>query len=130
MLEPLQVDKIQVNAANKNGANRNQTKHVSSCCKSCVQDRTLVLAIKPVHSSQRRRIDVPGVPRNIPDALDGAVMRRVKPVVHCRGEPQRHIATVVVGIDEVPVAEEFGQRIGPALDLIEFGPGKSARARR
>ena len=68
------------------------------------QQRAFVLAEQLFDPAQRDRIDVPGVAGNVGHLLDAAIMRRVEAVVHARGQPQRDVAAVAVGLDQVGVA--------------------------
>ena len=58
-----------------------------------------VLAEELFDAPQRDRIDVPGVAGNVGDLVDTAIVRRMEPMVHARGQPQRHEAAVAVGVD-------------------------------
>ena len=52
--------------------------------------------------------------------FDPAIMRRVKSVIHARGQPQRDELPVAVLLSQRRIAEQVRQRIGRALDLVEF----------
>ena len=62
------------------------------------QDGALVLAEQLLDALERDRVDVPGVAGDVGHLLDAAVMRRVEAVIHARGQPQRDVAAVAVGL--------------------------------
>ena len=92
----------------------------------CPQERAFVLAEQLFDPPQRDRIDVPGVAGDVGHLLDAAVMRRVEAVIHARGQPQRDVAAVAVGLDQVGIAQQILQRVGKSLDLVELGAGDRA----
>ena len=92
----------------------------------CPQQRAFVLAEQLFDPAQRDRIDVPGVAGDVGHLIDAAIMRRVEAVVHARGQPQRHVAAIAVGLDQVGIAQQLLERVGKSLDLIEIGAGDRA----
>ena len=68
--------------------------------------RAFVLAEQLFDPPERDRIDVPGVAGDVGHLLDAAIMRRVEAVVHARGQPQRDVAAVAVGLDQVGIAQQ------------------------
>src|SRR6516162_2896976 len=123
------VDKVQADAGDKHSRNRDQRNDVPGGAQSRPQQRALVLAEQSFNSPQRDRIDVPGVARNASHLIDAAVMRRVKTVIHARGQAQRDVAAVAMSLRQRAVAEQVRQRVETPLDLIEPGAGdRAARA--
>ena len=72
------------------------------------QHRAFVLAVEFVDPPQRRRINVPGVARNVGDVFNAAIVRGMEAVVHARCEPQRHVAAIAIGLGQRVVAQQLG----------------------
>jgi len=53
-------------------------------------------------------------------------LRRVKAVIHARGQPQGDEPPVAVRIDQPGLAEQVQKRVGSALDLKQLGIGDRA----
>ena len=83
------VEELQLDAGDQDRRDRHQRDHLAPG-KTHVQHRALVLAEQPLDALQRDRVHVPGVARDVSDALDPPVMRRVEAMIHAGGEPQRH----------------------------------------
>jgi hypothetical protein len=90
------------------------------------QQRAFVLAEQLLDAPQRDWIDVPGVPGDVGDLIDPAVVRRVEPVVHARGQPQRHVSAIGKSSSESVIAEQIRQCVGKSLDLVGRGAGDAA----
>ena len=88
------------------------------CRKSGADRRPLVSAEQPVDATQRRRIDVPDVPRHVIDLLDLAVMRRMEAVIHTRLQPERYVATAAITLGKLRVAEQLRPDHGPQRVLL------------
>jgi hypothetical protein len=63
---------------------------------------------------------VPGVAGDVRDALDRAVVRCVKAVVHRRRQAQGHVAAVAVVRDQRVVDQQIMQRVGKTLGLDQL----------
>ena len=72
---------------------------MAGCGKPCPDHGPFILAEQSLDPPQRDRIYIPGIARNMGDRLDMAIIRCVKPVIHARSQPERHVA---------PIAERFG----------------------
>ena len=77
----------------------------------------LVPAKEPLDPLKRDGIDVPGVPRDVIHLFHPAVVRRVKAVVHARGQPQGRVPAVAVVADQFVVAQKVVQGIRKPLGL-------------
>ena len=53
-------------------------------------------------------------------------MRRVEAVVHARGEPQRDVGAVAIGLDQRRIGQQVPQRVGEALGLQQLGAADRA----
>src|ERR1700722_7895089 len=78
-----------------------------------------VLAEQPVDAFQRNGIDVPGVTGNIVDLFHPAISRRVKSVVHARGQPQRCVLPAFVVLRQLRVRQQLAERVEKAFRLQE-----------
>ena len=58
--------------------------------------------------------------------LDAAIVRSVEAVIHARCEPQRDVTAIAIGLGQRVVAQQLGQFIMRALDLIERGSANRA----
>jgi hypothetical protein len=87
-----------------------------------IEHGPLVSTEQLLDATQRDRIDVPGVARDVDDPLHRAVTRGVKPVVEARFQAQRHEHTVAIAFDEFGVAEQVLKLVGEALGLEYLGP--------
>src|SRR6516165_9896996 len=124
MLEAEQhVEKVQADAGDKHGRDRDQRNGVAAGGQSRAQQRAFVLAEQLFDPPQRDRIDVPGVARDISHLIDAAIVRRVETMIHARRQTQRHVAAVAMSIGEHAIAEQLRQGVGKTLDLIETGAG-------
>jgi len=120
------AEAVQADAGHENRRDRNQRHRVAARREPQAQHRALVAAEQLVDTPQRHRVDVPQFAGVVGDRFEAAIVRRVEAVIHAGGQPQRRIATVPVQVDEVRVAEQVRQGIGPVLHLQQFVAGDGA----
>ncbi len=112
---------MQANAGDQDRRHRHQGDEMTGAAQPRADHRAFVLAEQLFYAPERDRIDVPGVARNVGHMLDRAVVRRVEAVIHARGEAERDIAAVPVGLDQRRVIQQIPQRIGKTLGLQRIG---------
>src|SRR5262249_26335124 len=118
------IDEVQVNARYEN--RRHGDEHDSSVAirEPRVDDGTLVLAVQTGDAPQRHRVDIPHVAGHIRRVVNLAIGGGMEPVVHRRGQAQRHVGAAAVGVNGSTIAaKEIVERIGAA-----FGPGQTIAA--
>ena len=120
------IEKLEADAGNEHRRNQHQCDGVTGRREFRPQQGAFVLAEQLFDPAQCDRVDVPGIAGHVGHLIDAAIMRRVKAVVHARGQPQCDVTAVAVGLDQIAVAEQFLERVGEALDLIEASAGDGA----
>src|SRR5215471_1591173 len=86
------IDEVEVDARNQNCGDRDKRQRFGGSGQLQSKDGTLVPAVQTFDAPKGDRIDVPGVARDVGDAADIAVRRRMKPMVHAGTKPQSRVA--------------------------------------
>ena len=114
-----QPREVQVHAAHQDRPDRHQHQRRRHPRQGDGDDHALVAAVEARHTRQRRRVHVPGVARDVTHRRHAAVIRRVEPVVHRRGEPDRDVVAIAAARREVGVLQQIVERVGESLGLDE-----------
>ena len=114
------IEKMQADTGHQDRGDRYQGHQMTGSPKPRTDHRTLVLAEQFLDTSERDRIDVPGVARDVGHVLDDTIVRRVEAVIHARSKPERDIEPVTVGLDQRRVVQQIAQGIGKSLGLKRF----------
>ncbi len=116
------VQKMQADAGDENRGNRHQGNHDPGRAEYRANDCALVLAEQLGNAVERDRIDVPRVAGNVGDLVDGAVVRRMKAMVHAGRQPQRDVLAIAIEFDELRVDQQILQRVRRSLGLDQLVP--------
>ena len=115
------IKKVELNAGDEDRPHRHERDQLGRTREPERNHDAFVLAEQATDALQRRRVDVPGVARDVLDAVDVAVEGRVETVVHAGGQPQGDVAAVAVPIDQAGVGQQLVQRVRQPLGLNEIG---------
>ena len=126
------IKKMQSNARYQDGSHRHQCDGLPLAGPDAAAARPnespLVLAKQLLDPSQGDRIHIPGISREIPNVLDGAVSGSVKPVVHAGGQAQGREIAVLPVLHVLIRSKQIFERVGEALGLKDLGsPNRAVR---
>ena len=115
------VEEVQPDAGDQD-RHGHQGHRMAARCEAKPQHGALVATERALDALQRNRVHVPGVARHIGHALDRWVVRRMEAVVHARGQEQRDVGAVAIGLDQRQIDQQILEPVGKALGLEQFGP--------
>lgn len=115
------LKEVQLNAGDQNGGDRHQRHAQAAVVEAQINDGAFVFAVKPFDAFEGDRIDIPSIARNVGDAVDMAVVRGVKAMVHGGLEAQGDVGAVAVAVDQIGLGEQVLEAVRETLGLIKGG---------